>query len=215
MVMRSLSAQPSVEKGGDLNGKEAEPPLFISRAAKYAAMAALAGLTGVFAGAFFSAKPTKVEALQTPRGLVRVVDPQTVPDIAFNDANGWETHLSDWRGRIVLLNLWATWCGPCKTELPSLDRLQANLGGKNFAVLAVSTDRAGPKAPADYFDREGIKHLQVYNDKTGDAAILLRAAGLPLSIVLNEKGQEIAHLFGPARWDSPELIEKLKAFAAH
>ena len=110
--------------------------------------------------------------LQDPLSkFTRHAEPQAVPDIAFNDADGRQVRLSDWRGQLVLLNIWATWCAPCKAELPSLDRLQAKLGGKGFTVLALSTDRGGPKAPAQFFSREGITHLKVFNDKTGEAAI--------------------------------------------
>ena len=137
---------------------------------------------------------------------------KTVPDIAFNDADGRQVRLSDWRGQLVLLNIWATWCGPCKTEMPSLDRLQAKLGGKEFTVLALSTDRGGPTAPAQFFAREGITHLKVFNDNTGEAAIRMKEPGLPASIVLNENGQEIARLFGPMEWDSPEMIAQLEAW---
>ena len=94
--------------------------------------------------------------------------------------------------------------------MPSLDRLQAKLGGKEFAVLALSTDRGGPKAPAQFFSREGITHLKVFNDTTGEAAIRMKEPGLPASIVLNENGQEIARLFGPMEWDTPEIIAHFK-----
>ncbi len=162
------------------------------------------------------ARALRAAYLQDPAGrFTRHVDPQVVPDIAFNDADGRLVRLSDWRGRLVLLNIWATWCGPCKTELPSLDRLQAKRGGKEFTVLALSTDRGGPKPPAQFFEREGITHLKVFNDNTGEAAIRMKETGLPLSIVLNENGQEIARLFGPAEWDSPEMIAQIEAWKSH
>jgi thiol-disulfide isomerase/thioredoxin len=149
---------------------------------------------------------------QDPAGRFTRSEPQAVPDIAFNDADGRQVRLSDWRGELVLLNIWATWCAPCKTELPSLDRLQAKLGGKEFTVLALSTDRGGPGVTAQFFEREGITHLKVFNDNSGEAAIRMKEPGLPLSIVLNENGQEIARLFGSIEWDSPEIIAQLEAW---
>ena len=122
------------------------------------------------------ARALRAAYLQDPAGrFTRHSEPQVVPDIAFNDADGRQVRLSDWRGELVLLNIWATWCGPCKTELPSLDRLQAKLGGKEFTVLALSTDRGGPGVPAQFFEREGITHLKVFNDTTGEGAIRIRS----------------------------------------
>ena len=203
-----------------MNRKEAEPPLFFPAAGKYAFLAVLALSAGIGAANLFfgltarnAATPAHVED-QASNRLIRHSEPQTIPDIAFKDADGHTARLSNWRGGMVLVNLWATWCAPCKTEMPSLDRLQAKLGTKGIAVLALNTDRGGPKEPAEFFARQGITHLQVYNDETGEAAIRMKAAGLPLSIVLNENGQEIARLSGPAEWDSPEMIARLQALKA-
>jgi thiol-disulfide isomerase/thioredoxin len=200
--------------------KEAEAPLFLRKAAKYVTLAVLALLAGIAAAFLFAGltardpeTPAAVED-QAGGGFIRHTEPRTIPDIAFKDAEGQTVLLSDWRGHMVLLNLWATWCAPCKTEMPSLDRLQAKLGGKGVAVLALSTDRGGPKLPAEFFDREGITHLKLYNDNTGEAAITMKAAGLPLTAIVNEDGQEIARLVGPAQWDSPEMIARLEAMVA-
>jgi len=145
--------------------------------------------------------------------FIRHAEPKAIPNISFKDAEGHAAQLSDWRGRMVLVNLWATWCAPCKTEMPSLDRLQAKLGGEDFAILALSTDRGGPKEPAEFFAREGIAHLKVYNDSSGDATRRLNVPGLPLTAVLNKEGLEIARLVGPADWDSPEIIAQLQALS--
>jgi thiol-disulfide isomerase/thioredoxin len=199
-----------MDGGRDLNRRGA--------ALKYAALAVLALSAGIAAalllpGATGKLREFRATYLQDPLSkFTRHAEPQAVPDIAFNDADGRQVRLSDWRGQLVLLNIWATWCAPCKAELPSLDRLQAKLGGKGFTVLALSTDRGGPKAPAQFFAREGITHLKVFNDNTGEAAIRMKEPGLPLSIVLNEEGQEIARLFGPMEWDSPEMIAQLEAW---
>jgi thiol-disulfide isomerase/thioredoxin len=142
--------------------------------------------------------------------LIRRSEPQPIPDLAFKDADGRLHHLSEWRGKVVLLNLWATWCAPCAAEMPSLDRLQAKLGGDKFAVLAISQDRTGPDKPASFFAKEGIKHLALYNDSASAALAGLKASGLPLSIILNREGLEIARQLGPAEWDSPGVVAKVE-----
>jgi thiol-disulfide isomerase/thioredoxin len=146
------------------------------------------------------------------RNLIRHKEPQPVADIAFVDADGKPKHLSDWRGKVVLLNLWATWCGPCKLEMPSLDRLQAKLGGKDFTVVAVSTDRTGRAQPAEFLQKAGIKNLALYNDDTAESVVKLKADGLPVSLIVNAKGEEVARLLGPAQWDSPEAEEAVRGF---
>ena len=205
--------------GSEPNKEEAKPPLFFLRAGKYAVLAVLAASAGMAGALLFAGLTTQNAVTSTASSEDRVTgrfvghaEPQTVPDLAFKDAEGHAVHLSDWRGRVALVNLWATWCAPCKTEMPSLDRLQAKLAGRNMVVLAISNDRGGPQAPAAFFAKQGITHLKLYNDDTGEAAIRMKAAGLPVTIVVNENGKEIARLVGPANWDSPEIMAQLEAF---
>lgn len=133
-----------------------------------------------------------------------------LPKIRFNDSGQKELTLADFSGKIVLLNIWATWCGPCRHEMPTLDRLQGELGGDDFEVVALSIDRAGPNVVRKFFDEIGVKHLSLYIDESGKAAHALKAIGLPVTLLLNRKGQEIGRLVGPAEWDAPEMIAFFK-----
>jgi thiol-disulfide isomerase/thioredoxin len=144
--------------------------------------------------------------------LVRLKEPQAAPDISFIDAKGKTRHLQEWRGKVVLLNLWATWCAPCKVEMPSLDRLQAKLGSDKFTVLAVSTDRTGPKEPEAFLAKAGITHLALYNDPAANALVQLKAEGLPVNVILDREGREAARLLGPAEWDSEQTIAELEKY---
>ncbi len=144
--------------------------------------------------------------------FVSPAGPQAVPELAFTSTDGKPHRLSEWRGKVVLLNLWATWCAPCKVEMPSLDRLQAKFGGDAFAVLALSVDRTGTGKPAEFFSENNITHLAVYNDSESAATAALRASGLPVSLMLDAQGREVARLTGPADWDSPAAIAKVEEF---
>ena len=146
--------------------------------------------------------------------LIRRSEPQPVPDVAFQDADGRFHRLSEWRGKVVLLNLWATWCAPCKAEMPSLDRLQAKLGNGTFTILAISQDRTGLAKPAAFFAQEGLKHLALYYDSTSAALAELKASGLPVSIILDRQGREIARQLGPAEWDSPAVSSGIEGLIA-
>jgi thiol-disulfide isomerase/thioredoxin len=148
------------------------------------------------------------------KGLEKLVvhaTPREVADVAFQDGGGGERRLSDWRGRFVLLNLWATWCAPCKVEMPALDRLQARLGGPGFEVVALSFDRAGPDAPRSFFQSEGIGHLALYIEATGRGATALKATGLPTTLLIDAEGREIARLAGIAAWDEEPMLGFLAA----
>lgn len=128
--------------------------------------------------------------------------PEALDDIAFMDASGGERQLSDWRGRVVLLNFWATWCAPCRHEMPTLDRLQAELGGEDFEVVALSLDRGGFDKPKAFYDEIGISNLVLYNDGSGKTGRALRAVGMPTTLLIGRDGREIGRLAGPAEWDS-------------
>ncbi len=182
-------------------------------AAKYTALGALAASAGMLAALLYIDGASEKGRVPFPGAgkLIRLAAPQSVPELSFADAEGKTRRLSEWRGRMVVLNLWATWCAPCKTEMPSLDRLEAKLGGAGFAVIALSLDRGGLKEPSAFFEREGISRLKLYNDAAGEASIRMKAPALPLTVVLNGKGEEIARFLGPAEWDAPERVSELLA----
>lgn len=132
------------------------------------------------------------------------------PEIHFVDLAGTEMTLQAFRGKVVVLNLWATWCGPCRHEMPSLDRLEAKLGGPGFAVVALSADRQGPDVVPPFYREIGVTHLEVYNDRTMKSVRAFAAPGLPTTIVVGADGLEKGRLIGPAEWDSPEALALLR-----
>ncbi|KAB2916387.1 MAG: TlpA family protein disulfide reductase [Hyphomicrobiaceae bacterium] len=137
-----------------------------------------------------------------------------VPALTFADGTGQERALSDFRGRVVLLNVWATWCGPCRREMPALDRLQTQLGGLDFEVVALSIDRAGADAVRKFYAETGVRNLNLYIDTSGGAARQLQAVGLPITVLIDRNGRELGRLIGPAEWDTPEMIGFLKRILA-
>ena len=135
------------------------------------------------------------------------IDPSLpTPDDGFGDVAGHALSLADFRGKYVLLNLWATWCGPCVAEMPSLDRLQATLGGADFVVLPVSVDRGGVPSVTDFYDRHRIRHLGIYVDPSNHIAERLSVSGLPTSFLVGPDGRAVGALVGATEWDTPEAI---------
>ncbi|HEY5831714.1 MAG: TlpA disulfide reductase family protein [Hyphomicrobiaceae bacterium] len=128
--------------------------------------------------------------------------PEELPEVKFLDAEGKERTLAHWRGKVVLLNLWATWCLPCRKEMPALDRLQAEMGSDKFQVVAVSVDRTGLAGARKFLDETKTGKLALYADPTARLATTLRAAGLPATLLLDAQGREVGRLLGPAEWDS-------------
>lgn len=153
------------------------------------------------------------QAQEAPENLV-VEAPKALPEVSFRDANGKSLSLGDFHGKVVLLNLWATWCLPCRAEMPTLDRLQTQLGGPGFAVVALSIDRDGRTAVDPFFRQVGIVHLARYLDTSGKAAGRLGALGLPTTLLIDPQGQEVGRLVGPAEWDRAEMIAFLRQFIA-
>ena len=133
-----------------------------------------------------------------------------LPDIRFVDGDGRALSPHDFRGRPVLLNIWATWCVPCRKEMPSLDRLQAKFDPSQLLVLTLSIDSRGIPAVKQFYQELGLKSLGIYVDQSGATLGLVGAPGLPTTLLLNEQGQEIGRKIGPAEWDTPASIDLLR-----
>ena len=145
----------------------------------------------------------------------RAASPKAMPELRFVDGAGKAHTLADFRGKVVLLNVWATWCEPCREEMPTLDRLQARLGGDHFQVVALSVDQQGASIARKFYDDVAIKALPLYVDPTAKAAFVLNAPGLPVTLLVDRSGREIGRHLGPVKWDAPEVVERLqRAMAA-
>ena len=133
-----------------------------------------------------------------------------LPDLAFDDAEGKPRKLSDWRGRTVLVNLWATWCVPCRKEMPALDRLQAKLGSDRFEVVAINIDTRDPEKPKTFLKEAGLRRLGFFADPSAkvfqDLKAVGRALGMPTTVLVDGAGCEIATIAGPAEWDGEEAV---------
>ena len=137
--------------------------------------------------------------------------PEELPEVRFLDAAGKERTLADWRGKVVLLNLWATWCLPCRKEMPALDRLQREMGSDTFQVVAVSVDRTGLPGAKKFLADTKTETLALYADPTARMATTLRAAGLPATLLLDRQGRELGRLLGPAEWDGEDAKRLIAA----
>ena len=140
---------------------------------------------------------------------------KTLPPLAFKDASGADKTLADWRGRTVLLNLWATWCVPCRKEMPALDALQAKLGGPDFAVVAINIDTRDTDKPKAWLKEVGIHKLGYYADNSAKVFQDLKAAGkafgMPTTLLIDPNGCELAALAGPAEWASDDAVKLVTA----
>jgi thiol-disulfide isomerase/thioredoxin len=166
--------------------------------------AALSKLPGLSAAAIGEVAAFNVA--KTPRPAV---------DISFEGPDGQKMQLSDFRGRAVLLNIWATWCVPCREEMPALDRLQSLAGGADFEVVAVNIDTARLEKRKQFLDEIGVKALAFYADQSADLFQVLKRAGkvvgLPTTILIDSHGCEVGLLAGAAAWDSPDALRLIAA----
>jgi len=122
----------------------------------------------------------------------------------FRDLHGKRITLAGYSGKVVLLNIWATWCPPCRAEMPTIDRLAGAMAGPDFAVIALSTDRGGIEKVAQFFESIQIENLEVMHDRSGKFSRQAGVLGLPVTLILDRQGREIARLLGDTDWDSPE-----------
>ena len=136
--------------------------------------------------------------------------PLDLPNITLATATGDAKNLADWKGKIVLLNIWATWCVPCRQEMPALDKLETELGGDQFQVVAVNIDKGGPDKAKTFLEETGATHLALYTDPTGKLFVSVKTVGMPTTLLIDRDGKEIGRLIGPADWasaDAKRLIE--------
>jgi thiol-disulfide isomerase/thioredoxin len=147
--------------------------------------------------------------------LTMATNPLKLPDLAFEDAEGKPKKLSDWRGRTVLVNLWATWCVPCRKEMPALDSLQTKLGGPEFDVVAVNIDTRDPDKPKNFLKDANLTRLGYFADPKAkvfqDLKSIGRALGMPTSVLIDGQGCEIATIAGPADWASDDAVKLITA----
>ncbi len=148
-------------------------------------------------------------------GVTVAKDPLKVPILAFQDAAGKPLTLEHWRGRTVLLNLWATWCVPCRKEMPALDALQQHLGGPGFEVVAINIDTRDPDKPKAFFNEIGVQKLAYYADSSAkvfqDLKEVGRAFGMPTTLLIDPRGCEIGTVAGPAEWASDDGVKLIQA----
>jgi thiol-disulfide isomerase/thioredoxin len=199
----------------------------MSQLAKYiglAALAALAAFAGVYVmlgapdndsrgpaephSAGSGINPLSTGAMTT---FVFKKTPEPLPDIAFVDGDGKEVKLADFRGKTVLLNLWATWCAPCREEMPALAELETALGSDKFQVVALAVDKSGVEGAKKFLDEIGVKSLKVFADPTARGGTKLKVIGMPTTLLIDAQGREIGRLIGPAAWDSPEAKRLIEA----
>jgi thiol-disulfide isomerase/thioredoxin len=144
--------------------------------------------------------------------FIAVPTPRLVPAFSFTDRDGASLTLTDFHGRMVLLNLWATWCVPCRKEMPALDRLQAKLGGSGFTVLPLSIDHRGRDVVARFYREFGLKSLDIYVDKSANVTYAVNAVGMPTTLLVDRQGGELFRVVGPAEWDSDAMLSRLTGY---
>ncbi|WP_448206374.1 TlpA family protein disulfide reductase [Azospirillum sp. sgz302134] len=136
--------------------------------------------------------------------------PKPLPPLSFVDGEGRRVDLAEFKDKLVLLNLWATWCAPCVKEMPALDRLQAQLGGPGFQVVALSVDRGGKDQVEPFFRKIGVKNLALYLDPGSASMQALSLRGLPTTLLVDQEGRELGRIEGAVEWDSPEVVAFLR-----
>lgn len=156
------------------------------------------------------------EAIRGEVAAMLPADPsRSLADLAFNDPEGQPMQLGDLAGKVLLVNLWATWCAPCRHEMPALDELQRELGGENFEVVAVNVETGDDVKPKAFLDEIGVDSLAFYRDNTIGLFNELRrrnlALGLPVTLLIDEEGCLLAHMNGPAEWASPDAKALIRA----
>lgn len=146
--------------------------------------------------------------------LVPSTDAPAVPETEFTDPGGGTHRLADYAGQVILLNFWATWCAPCREEMPSLDALQTEMGGDDFQVVTVATGRNAPAKIKEFFEETGVTTLPVLLDPKQQLARDMGVLGLPVSVLIDRDGNEVARLLGDADWSGEAAREVIRQLTA-
>ncbi len=173
----------------------------------------------LYCGLLISANPSVAQDYSTASDLrdgdmrkLLFTDPKEVSSTPFTTPDGTQVTLEDFQGKTLVLNFWATWCAPCRKEMPSLAELRAEMGSDSFEVIAVATGpKNEPKKIEKFFDKNGVTDLPIYLDPKSSFAIDMGVRGLPITVILNAEGKEIARMRGDAEWASENAIEVLRA----
>jgi thiol-disulfide isomerase/thioredoxin len=202
-------------------------PLLLGAAAVALGIGALAlygtgGAGNSTAAACREAKVTAERLAALARGELAAVtvarEPKPLPDLSFSGPDGQPQRLADYKGRTVLVNLWATWCVPCRQEMPALDKLQAALGGPEFEVVAINIDTRNLDRPRIWLKEAGIEKLAYYADPEAkvfqDLKRVGKAIGMPTTLLVDREGCELALLNGPAEWASEDALRLVRAALA-
>lgn len=144
-------------------------------------------------------------ALETPRPL---------PPLSFVNGDGAAMTLVDFHGHVVLLNVWATWCVPCRKEMPALDRLQGKLEAADFAIVPLSIDHRGRDAVERFYRELGLTSLRIYLDPSGNAPYAINAFGMPTTLLIDRDGRELGRVIGAAQWDDAAMVSQIKGYLA-
>jgi len=168
---------------------------------------------GLGANTAFAMDTSQFDALKTDdmRKLAWAKSDTMVSSVTYFDETGQETDLSTYRGKTVVLNFWATWCAPCRKEMPSLSELQNELGDDTFEVVTIATMRNSPKSIQSFFDKIGVQNLSQHNDPKGALSRSMGVLGLPTTLIISKSGKEFGRLLGDADWASPEAIALMSA----
>jgi thiol-disulfide isomerase/thioredoxin len=174
---------------------------------------AFLGITLGFLLGFAHTPPVFADSATPKLGDFSPFDPPLpTPNEAFQDALGGKVSLADFKGKVVVLNFWASWCAPCVAEMPTLDALQADLGEQGLAVIAVSLDREGIKKAAPFFRRTGVKNLKLYTDRMSDLFQELKGGALPTTYILDRAGQVMEVYVGATNWNGDDVKAVLKKY---
>ena len=174
------------------------------------AFASLLLLILVGNGVLAEDNPGKTERVRLGE-FIPASPPLPAPAVSFVDLAGNPASLSEFNGKVVLVNLWATWCEPCLREMPSLERLQSRLGDK-IVVVAISEDRGGSKTVEPFVGKLGLKSVKIYLDPKSAVEWAFKVQGLPTSFLIDREGRVLGRVEGAAEWDKPKLLGVLKSF---